>query len=392
MQIQNKELPTLAEECKANDSQLYEKLVQNGEIKSVQKLTSTLAEKSVADESAEDFESIKKSWTETLERMEEEIEIQRNDPEIMASGEGFAYPYEEFYVPFMKEILRLLEYGEIPNVGIVGYGSLGSKKSTSETLKEEAEREWVLTRDIQRGLFLKHYSIHSSRLDDFWSKPGAYRNDESGEMAIRYKKGQLMNGVRISGLSFKKMQELSDREFCYFLLPIGQTWTVPDDEGNFKIHKLNMAAWPIGRTLTKKIRGDLREKWISFPCYQRDLKCNDGKKDREMFETAHTLHLNGLRADIHYVEVCLDMGNKENEEIFLDTTYVPQQSGAPVTLREYLSTRAPANNSENREYFGERLNKRLFKWDDATQKFVQTGTVKIKATDPMRQKSWYKPS
>jgi hypothetical protein len=392
MDLRKKELLTLAEECKANDAQLYEKLVKNGDIKSAQELTSTLAEKTVADESAEDFESIKKSWTEMLDGMEKEIEIQKSDPEIMASGEGFSYPYEEFFVPFKEEVVRVLECGKIPDVGIVGYGSLGSKKSTSETLEEEAKREWVLTRDIQRGLFLKHYSAHSSRLDDFWSKDGAHKNDESGEMAIRYKKGQLMNGVRISGLSGKEIQDLREREFCYFLLPIGQTWTVPNDEGNFKTHKLNMAAWPIGRNLTKKIRGDLREKWISLPRYERDLKTENAKKDREMFETAHTLHLNGLKTDIHYTEVCLDMGGKDNEEIFLDTTYVPQNSGAPVTLREYLSTKAPANNPEEREYFGERLNKKIFKWDEAIQKFVQTGTVKIKATDPIRRKSWYNPS
>lgn len=390
--IFTQEFPTLAQECLTHDPKLYDKLLAKKEIKSVQKLINKSADRATAENNSEDFEQIRKNWTSMLEQMEMEIKIQMNDPEILHSGEGFPYPYEEFYIPFKNEVLRLLEKGETPDVGIVGYGSLGSKKSTAETFDDEIRREWVLTRDIQRGLFLKHYSTHDTRLDDFWAKTGVYRHDESGEMAIRYKKGQLMSCVRMSGLNIEEIQNLRDREFCYFMLPIGHAWTPPDENGEeSKVYKLNLAVWPIGRTLTKKHRGKLREKWISHPRHQRDERSEEGIKDMIMFETAHTLHLNGLKADIHYTETCLDIGDTEQEEIFLDTTFVPVESGEPITLREFLSTFAPANNPEKREYFGERLNKKIYKWDDNTQKFILTGTVRIKTTDPQRQKSWHKP-
>lgn len=329
------------------------------------------------------FEEVEKIFLDLLNDLEDQIEIlqKRIDEvsEINQRGERcidhdlpyFEYPVEEFFIPFKEEVLAMLERKEIPDIGIIGYGSLNSSSSAGATVVAPYKRELVTTKGLQRGLFLRHYSTHATRKDNFWAKAGSTKHDETGEMAVRYKAGQLMNGARLSRLSFKDLKNLSDREFPYFLLPCAPA---KNDKGEER--KLNLVCWPIGNKLTRTLKVDKWKKFMGLKMFDRE--------DKEMFQTSHAVYLHGINPDIHYIETCLDIGNTEHENIFLDTTFVPMPKGEPITLREYLANYAPANDSEKREYFGPRIKKSLYIWNEQTGKWELKKELLIKSTERLR--------
>lgn len=363
--------------------ELYEALKAEGLIKEV--AANTNAKVKTIEEMP--FEEVERIFLDLLKGLEEQIQtLQERIDEVREMNERgdecldhdlphFEYPVDEFFKPFKEEILASLERKEIPDIGLIGYGSLNSSASTSDTVIDPYIRELVTTKGLQRGLFLRHYSTHDTRKDNFWSKPGSTKYDETGEMAVRYKEGQLMNGVRLSGLSLRDLENLADREFPYFLLPCG---AAKNDKGEDR--KLNLVCWPIGNELTRTLKSDKWEKFMGLKMFDREDN-EIGETDKEAFQTAHAVYLHDLKPDIHYTETCLDIGNTEHENIFLDTTFVPMPEGDPITLREYLANYAPANDPEKREYFGPRIKKESYVWNDKAQKWELKKEVLIKATE-----------
>lgn len=362
---------------------IYEKLASMGEInvhrehikRSIQTLE-TLSFEEIKQHMQVMIRDIENNSLILRERVKEVLQLsEKESPCIDKYLPYFDYPAEKFIEPFKQEINNCLRQGRIPDIGIIGYGSLQSSSSANVTMHYPYKREPVSTYDLQRGFFLRHYSTHATRKDAFWAKTGATRYDETGSMAVRYKEGQLMNGVRLSKLSLQDIQNLSKREFPYFLLPCGHSYN------NFgERNDLNLICWPIGNHLTQTVKADKWEHFISNPIFQREGEDDDDLYDMHMFRCTHALYYNGLKPDIHYVETCLNRGNSEQENLFLDTTFVPMPEGEPILLREYLAQHAPANDETKREYFGPRLKKRQYRWDEKENRWILKKEISIKTT------------
>lgn len=374
----------LVDQCaKRNVPDLYERLVEIGDVKVCQKQVKS-AIQTLETKSFEEVKELMQSMIADIEanvsilrqRVREVRQLNQNDiPCIDKDLPYFDYPSEKFTEPFKGEITRVLQQGRIPDIGIIGYGSLQSALSSDSTLYDPYTRESVVTYDLQRGLFMRHYSTHATRKDAFWAKTGATHHDETGSMAVRYKKDQIMNGVRLSNLSLQDIKHLMQREFPYFLLPCGSSY---NDFGERKA--LNLICWPIGNYLTKTIKAEQWKNFINMPIFRREGNDKESLYDMHMFRSAHSLHYYGLKPDMHYVETCLDRGDAKHENLFLDTTFVPMSQNEPLALREYLEKHAPANDETKREYFGPRLKKRRYLWDEERQQWILKKEFSVKTT------------
>lgn len=313
-------------------------------------------------------EPVKEDYERMIKQMREQAGKVNNSREVQENG--FAYP-TEWIDAFEAKLKEVLDRGEKPDIGIVGYGSLQSDKDRSRTLKDTRKPGLVRVNGLRRGLYF------SARLrpKDRWEKRGLDMYEEQAVMAIKYNPEDYINGVRIPLPGSKaEIAKLEQREKAYFLLPSPPAQATAGDS----TFALNLVCWPMGRDLMDKERKEFMDRIQELN--EAEFKMSTGSSDEKVVDDnghplgisdfgsddeeiqkghayAYRSRLNGLYRldgrplpDMGYVHTCLDIGDGKMEEEFLRTTYCYDREGNEVTLFDYLKKYAPASNRKIRSY------------------------------------------
>lgn len=311
-----------------------------------------------------------------LTHMKKMVSEINSDPEIKRNG--FQYP-EEWIDAYAKN-LDQISPSTPPDIGIIGYGSLQSP----ESFARDKTPEIVRMEGVKRGLYISVFD----RNKKYWDAAGMDAENGSAVMAVKHDPEAHCNGLRLPFPSTReKWKELTHRERCYEMLP-----GPPVILKNGQTSSLNLICWPMGRNLINKIRPEIiPELWdkdetppvrirflnedqkiifmgLKTKQEQRSYlemlpKTGDIKNDHNEDElekgvvnsyNTRIKNLYSLDKDIAilphiaYVHTCLNMGNSDEEEEFLDTSFCYSPDGEEITLREYLKKYAPKTNPKLR--------------------------------------------
>ena len=336
-------------------------------------------------------------YTQMLDNMKDEIRMLNSSEEVIRNG--FKYPLK-LYKEFKKGIKRYIKNGIIPDIGVVGYGSLQSSASRKWTLGKDVNTKYVIVNDLMRGAFFASINRFSKNVKAI----GA--NENLSCMGVKYYPGAWFNGVRLSGMTNEELLKLHVREFYYFLLPCGPAKTIDGETYEF-----NLICWPIGQTLLRKVRPSLGEKgWrvrtVNALGYRKNLEratfstisesekkrlyklaadaarkelgnpsdneinsnpalfkefrkiaddelnqlLNSGsldiKEDKELSKALQRRYLNlvnnftsldnRFQPNLNYMYTCMNIGDSYQEGLFLKSTYCYDPKGKLILFADYL--------------------------------------------------------